>query len=188
MSETNDLEVLGSVWRAQKPQVSADLERRVRRQTLWMGVHAAAEVLLSVALLGGSAWLAIMQSTPEFAALAVGVWIITVAALIYSFANRAETWAAAAQDTRGYLALSLRRCRAGLAAIRFGFYLLALEVVLLAAWHAWYWSSRRPLPPLENWLLAACLPAFFLVALLALRTKRRSELARLEAAERELIG
>jgi hypothetical protein len=132
--------------------------------------------------------LAVTQPAAEFAVLAIGVWIITLAALIYSFANRAGTWRATGQDTRAYLTLCLRRCRAGLAAIRFGFYLLAVEVVLLASWHAWYWSTRNPAPALETWLLAACLPAAFLVALLALRIHRRRELARLESLERELIG
>jgi hypothetical protein len=153
-----------------------------------MRVYAATEVVLSAVFLGGSLWMAVTRPVPEFVVLAIGVWIITLAALIYSFANRAGTWEAAARDARGYLALSLRRCRAGLAAIRFGFYLLALEVVLLAAWHFWYWSSRRPAPPLDAWLVAACLPAVFLIALLALRAHRRRELARLESLERELFN
>jgi hypothetical protein len=151
-------------------------------------VHAATEVLLSIAFLSGSLWMALTQATSEFVVLAIGVWIITLAALAFSFSNRAGIWEAAAQDTRGYLTLCLRRCRAALAAIRFGFYLLAVEVVLLAGWHASYWSTRTPAPTLEAWLLAACLPGAFLVALLRLRARRRRDLARLEALERELIG
>lgn len=187
MNEANDLEVLGSIWRTEASTIPVDLPRRVRRQSMWMRVYAAMELLLSVAFLGASLWWAAAHPTPEFVVLAIGVWIITLSALIYSFANRAGTWDATGRDTRSYLTLSLRRCRAGLAAIRFGFYLLAVEVVLLASWHAWYWSSRNP-PALETWLLAACLPAVFLIALLALRTHRRRELALLESLERELIG
>jgi hypothetical protein len=186
MNEANDLEVLGSVWRTEVPGVPADLRRRVRRQSVRMRVHAAMDVLLAVAFLGTSLWWAVSQPAPEFVVLAIGVWIITLSALIYSFANRAGTWEATGQDTRAYLTLCLRRCRAGLAAIRFGFYLLAVEVVLLAGWHGWYWSTRNPAPALETWLLAASLPAAFLVVLLALRIHRRRELARLESLEREL--
>jgi len=188
MSEANDLEVLGSVWRTGVPSVPADLRRRVRRQSVRMRLYAAMEVLLSIAFLGTSLWLAVTPPTPKFVVLTIGVWIITLAALIYSLANRAGTWGATAQDTRAYLTLCLRRCRAGLAAIRFGFYLLAVEVVLLAGWHAWYWSTRKPAPTFEAWLLAACLPAAFLVALLAMRRHHRRELAWLKSLERELIG
>jgi hypothetical protein len=188
MSEANDLEVLGSVWRTEVPTVPVDLPRRVRRQSTWMRVHAAIDLLVSVTFLGTSSWWAVAHPTPEFVVLAIGVWIITLSALIYSFANRAGTWEATGQNTGAYLTLCLRRCRAGLAAIRFGFYLVAVEVVLLTGWHAWYWSTRNPPPAVQTWLLAACLPAAFLIALLALRAHRRRELARLESLERELIG
>jgi hypothetical protein len=187
MSEANDLEALRSVWRTEVPGVPADLRRRVRRQSVRMRVYAVVDVFLSVAFLGASLWWALIKPIPEIVVLAAGVWIITLSALIFSFLNRAGMWAATGQDTRSYLTLCLRRCRAGLAALRFGFYLLAVEVVLLAAWHTWYWSTRSPVPSLEAWLLAACLPAAFLIVLVALHSRRRRELARLESLERELI-
>lgn len=188
MNESKELEILASAWQAESPSLPVDLERMVRRQGLWIVLNAACGVLVSIAFLGGSLWWAIAHPEPEFVALAVGIWMITLATVIYSFANQAGTWSPAAEDTRAFLALSLKRCRAGLRGIRFGFYLLAIEVILLAAWHAWYWSSHAPVPPLKNWLVAACLPLAFAAVLTGLRIRKLRELARLEMLERQIIG
>ena len=153
-----------------------------------MGLYAALEAAISIAFLGGSLWLAIAQPVPEFVVLAIGIWIVTLAALIWSWKNRVGTWAASTSDTIGFLELSLRRCRARLAAIRYGFYLWTVEVILLAIWHTWFWSRHQPAPSLEAWLLAALLPVAFLAALLVLRRYWRLKLARLEELERGLIG
>jgi hypothetical protein len=187
MNEHKELELLESAWRAESPALPVDLERMVRRQGLWMMLNTAIGLLNAAAFLTASLAWAIRHPEPEWIVLAVGIWIVTVATVIYSLANRAGTWSPEAHDTRAFLAVSLKRSRAGLQAIRFGFYLLAVEVVLLAAWHTWYWSRRGPVPPITNWLIAGCLPLVFLVTLWTLYRYRRRELSRLEALEHRLI-
>jgi hypothetical protein len=129
-----------------------------------------------------------VQATPESLVLAVGVWMVTLTAAIYSLQNRAGTWKPATLDTAGFLRLSQRRCRADLRATTLGLYLLLAEVLLLSAWHAWYWSRHSPSPPLRVWLLAACLPIAFLVTLVAIRIRKRREWNRLQDIERDLFG
>ena len=188
MNEQDELEVLGSLWRTESAQVPVDLERVVRNETWRMSLNVAVEVMIAIVFLGGSFWLSMAQPEIEFLVLAVGVWMVTMYTLIWSWTNRAGTWAASARNTRGFLELSLRRCRRELAAIWYGFYLLGFEVVLLGTWQAWYWSGHSPAPTLDIWLLAAFVPVVFLFALLALRRRWRQKLERLEALERDLIG
>jgi len=186
MSDARELDVLQAAWHQNGEPVPAGLQKLVGRQTLFLQLGAAAEILVSVTFLGGSFWLAVTQREPEFVALAAGIWIVTLAAAIYSFQNRTGTWRPAALDTRAFLELSLRRCRASLRAVTFGLYLLLVEVVLLAGWHAWYWAGHPPAPGMAVWLTASCLPAVFLIALLLFRSRKRRELTRLEALHREL--
>jgi hypothetical protein len=181
----NELEVLAAVWQDEGPAENpADFCRRVRRQSFWMRVNALLEWLMAMAFLAGSLAQAIARPTPEYIVLAVGIWIITIGACLYSVANRAGTWSAAGEDPRAYLALSLRRCRARLAALRFALWFLAVEVALLGAWHAWFWSKRTP-PSLTVWLIVSLLPLGMLLVILYFRVRRGRELAQLESLERE---
>ena len=188
MNDANELDALQAAWREQCPaQSPADLRKLVDRQTLLIRLQTALEVVISATFMGVSLWLAIAMPGAEFLVLAIAVWIITLTAMIYSLWNRAGTWQPAALDTHEFLRLSLRRCRAGLRAVKFGLWLLLAQVLLLAAWHTWYWSSHSPVPGIQDWLLALCLPVLVLVVLLVLRSSRRRELNRLESIERALF-
>lgn len=187
MNEIDELNLWQTAWREEKPAVRPDLRKLVDRQTWWIRLHTAIGILISLAFLGASLWQAVVQPTPEFIVLAIAIWIITLTTLIYSLWNRAGTWRPATQDTREFLQLSLRRYRANLRATTFGLYLLLVQVLLLVSWHTWYWSRHAPVPALQHWLLAACLPVAFLIALLVRRARKRQELKRLESLARELF-
>jgi hypothetical protein len=163
------------------------LRKLVYRQTWLIRLHAAMELLISAGFLGGSLWLAIATPGPEFVVLAIAVWIVTLTAMIYSLWNRAGTWQPAAHDTHEFLELSLRRCRAGLRAVTFGLYLLLAQVLLLALWHTWYWSGHGPVPGIQDWLFALCLPVVVLAVLLVLRARGRRQLKRLESMQHTLF-
>lgn len=188
MNEANELNALQAAWQQESPAVPPDLRKLVDRQTWLIRLHTAVELLISAVFLGGSLWLAIVMQGPEFVVLAIAVWIVTLTAMIYSLWNRAGTWQPAAHDTHEFLQLSLRRCRAGLRAVAFGLYLLLAQVLLLALWHTWYWSGHSPVPGIQDWLLALCVPVVVLAVLLVLRTRGRRELNRLESMERSLFG
>ncbi|HMC57896.1 MAG TPA: hypothetical protein VKJ01_01770 [Candidatus Solibacter sp.] len=193
MNDANELDALQAAWREARPagaqgEDPPGLRKLVDRQTWLIRLHTAMELLISAAFLGASLWLAIAMPGPEFVVLAIAVWIITLTATIYSLWNRAGTWQPAAHDTHEFLQLSLRRCRAGLRAVTFGLYLLLAQVLLLASWHGWYWSGHSPVPGIQDWLLALCLPVVVLAVLLVLRTRGRRELDRLESMQRALFG
>jgi hypothetical protein len=187
MNEEHDMDILKAAWREAGAAQPPDLGRLVRRQSRLIRLHAAMEILVAIVFLGGSLWLALAMPTPEFVVLAVAVWIITLAALFSSLRNRAGTWGPAGPSTREFLDLSLRRCRSSLRGVRLGLWLLLIEVLFLAGWHAWYWSAHSPAPPLLYWLPAMCLPLAFLIGLLALRARYRREWTRLENMQHELF-
>jgi hypothetical protein len=184
--ELNELEVLTAAWKEQEPAVPADLARMVKRQGIWIRFHTAAALVTAALFLGASLWAAIHFESVEFLVLAIGVWMLTLGTSIFQLKNQASTWTAESNTTKEFIGLSLRRCRSGLRGVRFGLWLLLVEVLFLALWHAWYWSSRPASPPLSTWLLAAALPLAFLAGLLYLRSYRLRQLARLERIQREL--
>lgn len=188
MNEAQELELLQHAWRKRREAVPEDLYRIVLRQTWRMRLHAAVDVLIGAAFLGGSLWKILADPSVEFIVLAVGIWIVTISALIYSFRNRAGMWTAAEQNTNEFLNLSMLRCRSALRATTFGLWLLLVQVWFIGSWHAWYWSSRSPTPSFGTWILASIVPIAFLAALLTTRSHRRRELRRLERLHRELIG
>jgi hypothetical protein len=187
MNDANELDVLQAAWQQPTGAVPPDLRKLVDRRTWLIRLHTAIELLISVIFMGGSLWLAIAMPGPEFVVLAIAVWIVTLTAMIYSLWNRAGTWQPAAHDTREFLQLSLRRCRAGLRAVRFGLWLLLAQVLLLGSWHAWYWSRHSPVPGIRDWLPALCVPVVVLAVLLVLGVRGRRELRRLESMQRALF-
>jgi hypothetical protein len=188
MNDAEELKHLQNAWRQESRAVPDDLYRTVVRETRLMRFQAAVSALLGLAFLGGSLWKAVADPSVEFIALTVGVWIVTISALIYSFRIRAGTWAATEQNTNEFVSLSIRRCRAALQATTFGLWLLLVQVLFIGSWHAWYWSRHTPVPSAGTWVLAAALPIAFLISLLTVRAYRRRELRRLEHLHRELIG
>ena len=184
--DLHELETLAATWRAESPTVPAGLARMVKRQGIWLRLHLALALLTSVVFLAGSVWAALRFASIEFYILAVGVWVITIGTLAFQIRNRASTWTPHSHTTDEFIALSVRRCRSGLRGIRFGLWLVFVQVVFVGSWHVWYWSSRPQRPPLTNWLIAALFPLAFLVGLLCLRAYRLKQLAHLERIQREL--
>lgn len=188
MNDAEELELLHRAWCKESRPIPNDLYRAVRRQTRLMKVYASVEILLALAFLVVTLWKAVVDSSPEFIVLAVGVWVVTVATLIYSFRNRAGTWEAAAQNTNEFLSLSIRRCHSALRATIFGLWLLLVQVLLVGSWHAWYWSGRTSVPSVATWLVASALPIGLLIALLTVRSQKQRHLRRLERSHQELMG
>jgi hypothetical protein len=187
MIQDDELQALQNVWRQEGSADTSSLRRRVRRETHLIWLSVAVELLVSAVALAGSMWLAVSNPEPEFVVLTIGVWMLTVTALIYSWWNREGTWKPAQEDTREFLRLSLRRCESGLRSIRLALNLLAIQTALLIVWFAWYWSSRTPRPDVATWLIAACVPGGFLIGLLVMRRRRLREQAELQRMQHELF-
>lgn len=182
----DEWKVLAAAWKAEQPAVPADLARTVRRQGWLIRLNTAAALAMAASFLAGSLWSAIHFKSTEFVVLAIGVWMLTLSTTIFQLSNHAGIWTPESRTTDEFIRISLRRCQSSLRGVRFGLWLLLVEVPLLALWQVWYWSSRAERPAVGAWLLAALLPLAFLAALLLLRSHRRQELARLERIRREL--
>jgi hypothetical protein len=184
--DLKELEILTAAWKTETPSVPGGLVRIVRRQGMWIRIHTGLGLATAALFFGGSLWAAVHVGSVEFLALAIGVWMLTLSTVIFQLQNRVSTWTPESHSTEEFIRLSLRRCQSSLRGVRFGFWLLLVEVLLLALWHAWYWSSRVERPAVAIWLFAATTPLVFFVGLFLLGSKRLKELARLEQIERQL--
>jgi hypothetical protein len=188
MNHAEELDILRRTWAAGEPAAPSHLAGLVRRQRRSQLLYAVSACLGAALFFAATLRAAVLRPTAEFVALAIGVWMMTLTALIWSLRNRAGLWARGACTTREYLEGALAQCRARLRSVRFGLWLVAVQVVLLAGWHGWYWSSRSERPPLALWLVASLVPASFFVVLLLARRTRLRQYTRLEELLRELAS
>jgi hypothetical protein len=186
MTENEELPILQRAWRDGEHTLPKGLYRAVVRQTRLFWWEAAGSFTVAVVFLGASVWKAVVAPSPEFVVLAIGVWIATIAALLYSVRSWSGLWTSAGLTANDFLVLSIQRCRADLKGTTFGLWFLLVQTIFVSSWQAWYWSGRQPVPSVGRWLLAACLPIALLVVLLLIRGHQQRELRRLENLRREL--
>jgi len=133
MSLDAELEVWRREWQSET-SVPADLRRKVERHTRFMRLMLAAELLVSAVMGGGTTALAIRSPRVDMVVLAVAVWTFIAAAWTFALRSRRGLWAPAALNHAAFVDLSIRRCRASLAATVFGFWLYGCEMVFCLAW------------------------------------------------------
>ena len=166
-------------WRAQwqaDSQVPADLRRKVARDTRYMRLALAMEVLVTVTIGRGSIVWAALEPRTEMFVLAVAVWIFLVAAWTISVVTRRGAWSPAAVTTADFIDLSIRRCRGRLAAARFAVGLYFAEVAFCLTWLYRDPARRVPGPA----IVFGVVTPVFLIGLARFRRNTRRELARLE--------
>ena len=174
-----ELETWRDQWQAEA-EVPADLRRRVERGTRDMRLMLAGEVLVTVVIGGGYTLSAVRQPRVETFVLAGATWIFLIAAWAFAIFTRRGTWSPAAVATAEFVDLSIRRCRAKLAAVRFGIGLYFAEMAFCLTWLYRDPARRTPAPAV---IFGVVTPAF-LLGMAHLQRKTRAELARLQ----ELIG
>lgn len=170
-------------WRAQwqaDAEVPADLRRKVARDTRFMHVMLALEVLVTVTIGGGSIVWAALEPRAEMFVLAAAVWIFLAAAWTFAIVTRRGAWSPAAVTTADFIELSIRRCRGKLAAMRFGLGLYFAEMAFCLTWLYRDPARRVPAPA----IVFGVVTPVFLIGLARFRRNTRRELARLrELAE-----
>jgi len=162
--------------------VPADLRRRVERQTRWMRLAVLVDVLVTCAIGGGVIVVAVRAPQAEYFVLAAATWLFLAAAWIFSLVVNRRNWCPAALDTEAFVDLSVRRCRARLAAVRFGVVLYLCEMVFCLSW---IYRSGSVGKPVLKWLWFGSLAidlvwlttAAFAVVLIWYSRKKRAELA-----------
>ena len=165
-------------WREQwqtATEIPADLRRKVERGSRNMRLMVAMELLVTVAIGGGSALLAVRDPRVSRWVLAGAVWVFLLAAWTFALVNRRGNWRAEALSTADFVDLSIRRAQGKLASSRFGVVLYFAEMAFCLTWLYWDPAQRQALPAI---IFAVVTPAF-LVGLARYRRAVRRELAEL---------
>ena len=179
MSLDTELETWRREWQS-KTAVPADLRRRVERQSRWLKIGIAADILVTVVIGGGVIALAARSPQPDMLLLAAATWSFIAVAWAFRLTISRGLWSPAAMHTAAFVDLSIRRCRAQLAATLFGAGLFVCEMVFCLGWIYRHSAPRVPLLPwlfgsLINGLVWLFSLAFF-VFLVWYRRKKRAEL------------
>ncbi len=161
--------------------VPLDLRKSVARQTRMMRLGVLGDVLVTVAMGGGTTWWAVSSRQPDVALLAAATWVFIAIAWAFALAVNAGRWEPSALDTKAFLDLSIGRCRARLATVKFGACLAVCEIAFGLGWAYRYSSQRKPVLP---WLLFSSIPidfvwafaAAFFCLLVWYRRKKKAEL------------
>ena len=180
MSMDTELETWRRDWQSETA-VPPDLRRRVERQSRWLKIGIAADILVTVVIGGGVTALAARSPQPDMLLLAAATWSFIAVAWAFRLAITRGLWSAAAIDTAAFVDLSVRRCHAQLKATLFGAGLFVCEMAFCLGW---IYRHSAPRAPLLTWLFGSlfnglvwlCSPVFF-VFLVWYRRKKRAELA-----------
>ncbi|HUE22631.1 MAG TPA: hypothetical protein VMQ86_13185 [Bryobacteraceae bacterium] len=180
MSIDSELETWRREWQSDAA-APPDLRRRVQRESRWLKIGIAAEVLVTVVIGGGVIALAARLSQPHMLLLAAATWSFIAAAWAFRLAITRGIWSPAAIDTAAFLDLSIRRCRAQLKAVVFGAGLFVCEIAFCLGWIYRYSAARTPL---LQWLFGSWFNGLvwlfslaFFVFIVWYRRKKRAELA-----------
>ena len=154
-----ELEAWRAEWLLEAPRDSAaarlDLSLKVKRQRTRMMVTLAAEIVLSVAFLAGSAALALDRPSAPVLVLVAGIWVFVAAALTFSLWNRRGAWRPGGESVQDFVELVRERYRRDLRTARFGMALLLVQIVFILGWTQWYRGTDVfpfPSPP-GAWVL-----------------------------------
>ena len=170
-------------WQAspEAPPLS-DLSKRVARQSRFMRIAVAGDILVTIVIGGGTIVLAILDARPATAILAAITWILIAAAWIFGLSNRKDIWSPAASTTAAFLDLSIRRTQSNLRAATFGVILYAVNMTFCLSW---IYHESGPLS--KNLMITiAGITIIFLAALKIYRRKKLTDLQYLLNLQREL--
>ncbi|MGH8249717.1 MAG: hypothetical protein ACREVI_03290 [Steroidobacteraceae bacterium] len=126
-----DLERWTAAWREGAPP-AADLARMARRERRLLTAWIALDWLVGAGLLVFAAWIWLAIGTPAMGLAAIGIAALTIVVLAFSIVNWRGSLAGDRASAAEFLALALRRSQARLRYIRFGWKLLAADLVVVA--------------------------------------------------------
>jgi hypothetical protein len=187
----DELENWRREWRAQ-PTAPLDLIRRVERQTLYMRLDWAAQILPGIIGVASAIIAAILRSA-VWIVLTCGMWLFITVGWWFMNQNMKGIWSPVAETTSAYVALSIQRCRRKLTSLRFdvvfsvlltGFSLLMVYEVLASSGALRTSDSRMVM--FAAFLLAMGGVGVFLLTRLSKRRKTESELAYLLELHRRM--
>jgi hypothetical protein len=155
MNVDAELELWRRQWQSDTA-VPVDLRRKVERQTRLMRIGLIAPILVTLTIGGWTAGWAIRAPQPNIILLAVWTWILIAAAWTFGLKVNRGNWSPSAEDGAAFVALSLRRCRANLLAVRFAAIFFLVQVAFMLGWE--YNNSPAQGTPLLAWLFFSSVP------------------------------
>ena len=126
-----DLDRWKTAWREGAPQ-ALDLARLAMRERRMLMAWIALDWLAGAGLLGFAAWIWFGIGTPVMRFTAAGIVMLTVAVLAFTIVNWRGSFAGDRASASDFLALALLRNAARLRYIRFGWWVLAADLVVIA--------------------------------------------------------
>jgi hypothetical protein len=130
-----EIERWTAAWRAGTP-AAGGLAVKARRERRLLFAWIAADWIAGAALLVLAAWLWIDDGSAAMRFAAAGIVVLTVAALAFTTWNWRGSLADEQVSAAEFLALAERRSRARLRYVRFGWWVLAADLVVIAGAHA----------------------------------------------------
>jgi hypothetical protein len=110
MATDVELEAWRRDWQAASPPI-LDLKAKVDRQTRMMRWAVVADIIVTIAIGGGTLALALRSPRTQMLVLTIGAWIFIGIAWAMSFLLRRGAWAPVTATTTAFLDLSILRCR-----------------------------------------------------------------------------
>lgn len=170
----------------------AEILRSVRRQTGLMALGVVVQFTIAAAFSALAVHLVSGDPGPFEWVTAIAIWSLVLIALGAAASGERGLWRPAGDSTRDFVDLSLRRARNRLRNLRWGIYLLVLEVAFFVPW-IWWLVRSRPAETVTwvSWAgpygLLALLVGVFAIAIALLHQQALRRLRWLERLERELL-
>jgi drug/metabolite transporter (DMT)-like permease len=180
-----DIDRWSANWRESAP-APADLARLARREARQIAAWIALDWIVGAGLLAFAAWLWFDDGTPVMRFAAAGIAVLTLVALAFTTINWRGSFRGERAASADYLALALERSRARLRYIRFGWWVLAADLLVIAG--AFLIEIRdEGLARLPGMLASAALATGVAAAVLYFLGRRESrKQARLAALQRAM--
>lgn len=154
MNVDNELEAWRREWQSApdvSPALHRQLRKKVERQSLFMRLALAGEILTTILIGGATTWRAVQSPQPDVVVLAAMTWVFFAAAWIFRLRLDRGKWSPAGQDAAAFLDLSIWRCRGQRTALRFAMCLFVVELIFCLGWI--YRRIPPPRPSVSAWLL-----------------------------------
>jgi hypothetical protein len=155
MNVDTELDVWRQQWQS-GPTIPLDLRRKVERQSRILKLNLIAEILVTIMIGGAVAGWAFRSRDAGIILLAVGTWIYIAIAWTFGLIVNRGSWSPSAQDISAFIDLSVRRCRASLAAVWFAGGMFLFQLAFVLGWVHHY--SPAHLTPISKWLFFGSIP------------------------------
>ncbi len=126
-----DLERWTTQWQGAVPP-PADLRRMARREQRLLVAWIAVDWVVGIGLLAFAAWIWLAIGTATMIFTAIGIVLLTLAALAFSVFNWRGSFEGDHASAADFLTLALRRSEARLRYIRLGWRVLVADLVVIA--------------------------------------------------------